>query len=86
MHEKMIQICEAMADITLARLNKIKEAETFMDETDHQMVSATLQFYNIIAENRQPEMLFRPEDSSGTKYSAESIAIPCPVVGHEQCQ
>ena len=32
------------------------------------------------------EMLFTPTDSSGTKYSVESIGIPCPVIDREQCQ
>lgn len=30
------------------------------------------------------EELFTPEDSSGTKYSAESIGIPCPIIDHEK--
>ncbi len=33
-----------------------------------------------------PYMLFTPSDSSGTKYSAESIEIPCPVVDREPCR
>ena len=31
----------------------------------------------------QPKMLFTPEDSSGTKYSAQSISIPCPLKNHK---
>lgn len=34
----------------------------------------------------EPKMLFTPTDSSGTKYSPESIGIPCPIADREQCQ
>lgn len=84
--EKLIQIYEIMADITLANLNKIKEADTTLDDSDISMISATLQLYNATADNHQQEMLFTPEDSSGTKYSPESIGIPCPIADREQCQ
>ena len=43
--EKMAQIYEAMADITLGRLNKIKESEAILDKQDIEMVSATLNLY-----------------------------------------
>lgn len=56
MKEKMIDIFNEMAEITLENLKKIKKAETIMDETDIRMVSATLQLYNIIADNQQPEL------------------------------
>lgn len=36
--------------------------------------------------DEEPKMLFTPTDSSGTKYSAESIGIPCPIIDREQCQ
>ena len=48
--EKLIQIYEVMADITLAHLNKIKEADTVLDDSDISMISATLQLYNATAE------------------------------------
>lgn len=56
MKEKMIEIFNVMADITLNNLKKNKEAGTILDETDLQMVSATLQLYNAIADNHQPEL------------------------------
>lgn len=31
----------------------------------------------------EPKMLFTPEDSSGAKYSPESIGIPCPIADRE---
>lgn len=57
--EKMIQIYEAMADITLAHLNKEKEAGTAISDDTRNMVSATLQLYNAIADDRQPEIFPR---------------------------
>lgn len=54
--DKMIQIYEEMADITLENLKKIKEAKTIMSEDELNMVSATLQLYNFISDNRQPEL------------------------------
>lgn len=94
--EKMVQIYEAMADITLALLNKTKKAKTIITEDELNMVSATLQVYNFISDSNssrtslfddeQPSMQFTPTDSSGTKYSPQSIAIPCPLSTHEQCQ
>lgn len=54
--EKLIQIYEVSADITLARLNKIKKADTTLDDDDISMISATLQLYNAIADNHQPEL------------------------------
>lgn len=58
MREKMVQIYEAMADITLSHLNKEKEAETSISDETRNMISATLQLYNAIAEDRQPKELF----------------------------
>lgn len=55
---KMVQIYEAMADITLSLLNKEKEAETSISDDTRNMVSATLQLYNAIADDRQPNELF----------------------------
>lgn len=52
--EKMVQIYETMADITLENLKRIKEAEAIMGERDIRMVSATLQIYNFIADSHQP--------------------------------
>ncbi len=54
--EKLIQIYEVVADITLAHLNKIKEADTILDDSDIGMISATLQLYNATADNHQPEL------------------------------
>lgn len=54
--EKMIQIFEVLADITLAHLNKIKEADTTLNDSDISMISATLQLYNATADNHQPEL------------------------------
>lgn len=54
--EKMVQIYETMADITLEFLNKTKEAKTIITEDEMNMVSATLQLYNAIADNHQPEL------------------------------
>lgn len=31
----------------------------------------------------KPQMVFTPTDSSGTKYSPESIGIPCPIADRE---
>lgn len=31
----------------------------------------------------KPKMVFTPTDSSGTKYSPESIGIPCPITDRE---
>lgn len=56
--EKMKQIFEVMADITLELLKATKEAKTSIKEDEMNMVSATLQLYNAIADNHQPE-LFR---------------------------
>lgn len=56
MKEKMERIFEEMADITLENLKKIKEAKTIMSEDELNMVSATLQLYNFISDNRQPEL------------------------------
>lgn len=52
----MIQIYEEMADITLENLKKIKAAKTIMSEDELNMVSATLQVYNFIADNHQQEL------------------------------
>lgn len=54
--EKLIQIYEIVADITLSRLNKIKEADTTLDDSDISMISATLQLYNATADNHQTEL------------------------------
>lgn len=51
--DKMIQIYEEMADITLENLKKIKAAKTIMSEDELNMVSATLQVYNFIADNHR---------------------------------
>lgn len=59
MREKMEQIFDAIADITLNVLNTKKEAKTYLDEQDIEMVSATLQLYNVIANNHQPELFPR---------------------------
>ncbi len=53
---KLNQIYEVVADITLAHLNKIKEADTTLDDGDISMISATLQLYNATADNHQPEL------------------------------
>lgn len=55
MREKMIQIYEKMAEITLARLEKVKEADTTPDDCDLGMVSVTLQLYNAIGMERIKE-------------------------------
>lgn len=54
--EKMAQIYEAMADITLGRLNKIKESEAILDKQDIEMVSATLNLYLATADNPVPDL------------------------------
>lgn len=59
MREKMVQIYEAMADIALASLNKEKEAGTAISDDTRNMVSATLQLYNAISEDRPPEIFPR---------------------------
>lgn len=53
---KLIQIYEVMADITLSHLNKIKKADTMLDDSDISMISATLQLYNATADSHQPEL------------------------------
>lgn len=55
--EKLIKIYEAMADITLEKLNKIKEADNMLDDDAISMISATLQLYNAISDC-QPQELF----------------------------
>lgn len=54
--DKMVQIYECMADITLGVLNKTKEAKTIITEDEMNMVFATLQLYNAIADNHQQEL------------------------------
>lgn len=54
--EKMTQIFGTMADIALTRLEKHKAAESIPGEDVIQFVSATLQIYNFIADNHQPEL------------------------------
>lgn len=56
MRNKMEQIFDVIADITLNTLNTKKEAKTYLDEQDIEMVSATLQLYNAIADHHQPEL------------------------------
>lgn len=53
---KMVQIYEAMADITIDCLNKIKEANTMPDESVMSMISATLQLHNSIACRQNPDL------------------------------
>lgn len=52
----MVQIFEAMADITISRLEKIKKAETAFDDKDIEMVSAVLNLYRVISETPQPDL------------------------------
>ncbi len=54
--EKLIQIYEVVVDITLAHLNKIKEAETTLDDSDISMISATLLLYNATVDKHQLEL------------------------------
>lgn len=54
--EKINQIFEAMADITLERLKGIKEAKTAPDNQDLEMVSATLNLYLLIADDSEPNL------------------------------
>lgn len=54
MKEKMIQIYELMADITIANLKEIKENEAVFVESDAHMVSTILQLYLAIGDNNQP--------------------------------
>ncbi len=54
--EKLIQIYEVVVDITLAHLNKIKEAETTLDDSDINMISATLLLYNATVDKHQLEL------------------------------
>ncbi|MEZ3474892.1 MAG: hypothetical protein K1W27_19265 [Lachnospiraceae bacterium] len=54
--EKLIQIYEVVADITLEHLNKIKEAETTLDDSDISMISATLLLYNATVDKHQLEL------------------------------
>lgn len=42
---KLLPIYETLADITLKMLEKRKDAETTLNEQDHQMISATLMLY-----------------------------------------
>ncbi len=57
------------------------QAERILEIASNQMRNIPL--INI---GEEPKMLFTPEDSSGTKYSPESIGIPCPIADREQCQ
>lgn len=54
--EKMVQIYEIMADITIGCLNKIKEANTTPDESIMSMISATLQLHNSISCSQKPDL------------------------------
>lgn len=54
--EKIVQIYEAMADITLEHLKKIKEAEATLSIQDIEMVSATLNLYLSTADNHEPNL------------------------------
>lgn len=54
--DKLRLIYEKMAEITLARLEKVKEANTTPDDCDLGMVSVTLQLYNAIGEDYRPEL------------------------------
>ena len=54
--EKLIKIYEVVADITLENLNKIKEAETTLDDSDISMISATLLLYNATVDKHQLEL------------------------------
>lgn len=54
--EKMVQIYEIMADITIDCLNKIKEANTTPDESIMSMISATLQLHNSIVCSQKPDL------------------------------
>ena len=54
--EKINQIFEAMADITLERLKGIKEAKTTLSTQDIEMVSATLNLYMATADNPEPDL------------------------------
>ena len=54
--EKIVQIYETMADITLTHLKKIKEAEATLSAQDIEMVSATLNLYLATADNHEPNL------------------------------
>ena len=54
--EKLIQIYEVVADITLEHLNKIKEAETTLDDSDISMIRASA---NLPAETTDTSLWLR---------------------------
>lgn len=68
--EKIDQIFEAMADITLTRLKKIKEANALPDSQDIEMVSATLNLYLATSDNPEQELF---EDSPFEDSPYESV-------------
>ena len=54
--EKIVQIYEAMADITLEHLEKIKRTGDALSAQDIEMVSATLNLYLSTADNHEPNL------------------------------
>lgn len=68
--EKINQIFEAMADITLTRLKKIKEEKTLPGSQDFEMVSATLNLYLATSDNSEQDLF---EDSPFENPPYESV-------------
>ena len=54
--EKMIQIYEAMADMTLEMLNKSKGKVLYLEEDELEMVRTTQSLYETINHANQPEI------------------------------
>lgn len=51
--DKLVQIYETVADMTIERLSKLQGQRLALDEFDIDMISATLQLYNAISNNQQ---------------------------------
>lgn len=55
--EKMVQIYEAMADMTLEMLGMIKGKTVYLDDFQFEMVRATESLYNSISYANQPTIV-----------------------------
>lgn len=85
--EKMVQIYEATADMTLEMINKEKENFLCLSAEELEMVRTTQSLYETLNYANRPVIAtafdFEPSDSSGTKYSRESSSIARPTTSHE---
>lgn len=75
--EKIVQIYEKMADMTLEMINKSKENALYLDDNELEMVRTTQSLYETINHANQPVIAtissdnFIPEDKNGKHYENE---------------